>query len=131
MREITPSIDEFQIKATQAFEKLPKHFKNLCEEVLFEVSEYPTEEVMATMELESPLDLLGLFEGTGFVQSGEEVWTGKLPNRIWLYRQPILEYAKEQDDTIDEIITHVLVHEIGHHFGLSDEDMEKIDFEPD
>ena len=74
----------------------------------------------------APFDLLGLFEGRG-ISERFTVETGEMPNRIRLYRRPILDYWAENDETLGDIITHVLIHEIGHHFGLSDEDMERIE----
>ena len=79
------------------------------------------------MGLESPFDLMGLFEGVGRAQDGAVPQTGQMPNRVWLYRRPILDYWAESEDTLGEIVTHVLIHEIGHHFGFSDEDMEAIE----
>jgi predicted Zn-dependent protease with MMP-like domain len=79
-----------------------------------------------SMRLESDFDLLGLFHGVGLPFQSETV-PELMPNMIWLYRRPILDYWAEHEDTLGEIVTHVLVHEIGHHFGLSDEDMEAIE----
>ena len=79
------------------------------------------------LDLESPFDLLGLFQGIGLGQGPAVAGTGQLPNAIWLYRRPILDYWAEHDEALGTIITHVLIHEIGHHFGLSDEDIEAIE----
>jgi predicted Zn-dependent protease with MMP-like domain len=81
------------------------------------------------MELQSEFDILGLFRGVGLPQGGATPFTGQMPNQVWLYRRPILDYWAENahEETLGEIITHVLVHEIGHHFGFSDEDMEAIE----
>ena len=79
------------------------------------------------MEAETPFDLLGLFRGVGLPQESAVAQTGQMPNMIWLYRRPILDYWAEHDETLGSIITHVLVHEIGHHFGLSDDDMEALE----
>jgi predicted Zn-dependent protease with MMP-like domain len=78
------------------------------------------------MKAESEFDLLGLFQGVG-LPFQSEIAPEQMPNMIWLYRRPILDYWAEHEDTLGEIVTHVLVHEIGHHFGLSDEDMEAIE----
>ena len=82
------------------------------------------------MGCESEFDLLGLFTGRGLAQGGALVFTGQMPNMIWLYRRPILDYWAEGEDTLGDVITHVLVHEIGHHFGLSDADMAAIEAQP-
>ena len=83
------------------------------------------------MECETPFDILGLFQGTGLAQAGAVPETGQIPNAVWLYRRPILDYWAEHEETLGHVITHVLVHEIGHHFGLSDADMEAIEAEAD
>ena len=81
------------------------------------------------MELETRFDILGLFRGIGLAQGAAMAETGQFPNMIWLYRRPILDYWAEHEETLGQIITHVLVHEIGHHFGLSDEDMDRVEAE--
>lgn len=124
-----PSLDDFEQIAAAAFASLPSEFKALAGEVPCVVAEFPDDETIKEMELESEFDILGLFRGVGLPQGGAAGYTGQLPNQIWLYRRPILDYWAESEDgeTLGEIITHVLVHEIGHHFGFSDEDMEAIE----
>jgi predicted Zn-dependent protease with MMP-like domain len=78
------------------------------------------------MNARSEFDLLGLFQGVGLPFRSESAPV-HMPNMIWLYRRPILDYWAEHEDTLGEIVTHVLVHEIGHHFGMSDDDMEAIE----
>ena len=90
------------------------------------MDDFPTDEVLEHMGAQSDFDLLGLFQGVGLPFRSESV-SGQMPNMIWLYRRPILDYWAEHDETLGHIITHVLVHEIGHHFGLSDADMEAIE----
>lgn len=122
-----PSLDDIEALALEALNALPEPFRSLSADVECRVAEFPTDEVVKDMELESPFDLLGLFEGFGMTEDGATPFSGQMPNRVWLYRRPILDYWAEHTDTLGEIVTHVLVHEIGHHFGLSDEDMERID----
>ncbi|MDB5634054.1 MAG: hypothetical protein JWR49_2909 [Tardiphaga sp.] len=106
--------------------RLPKGFRKLCEGVIIRVDDFPTEEVLEEMQAETEFDLLGLFQGIGLpFRSNDD--TGRLPNMIWLYRRPILDYWAEHDETLGHIVRHVLIHEIGHHFGLSDADMEAIE----
>ncbi len=128
-----PSLDDFEEIAAAAFETLPAEFKTLAGNVPCVVAEFPDEETMREMELETEFDILGLFRGVGLPQGGGNPQTGQLPNQVWLYRRPILDYWAESEDgeTLGEIITHVLVHEIGHHFGFSDEDMEEIEAQAD
>jgi predicted Zn-dependent protease with MMP-like domain len=124
-----PSLDDFEEIAAAAWNALPQKFRELAGQVPCMVSEFPDEETMAEMELETEFDILGLFRGVGLPQGGATPFTGQLPNQVWLYRRPILDYwaESEEGETLGQIITHVLVHEIGHHFGFSDEDMEAIE----
>ena len=124
-----PSLADFEELAAAAFRSLPSEFKALVEGVPCAVAEFPDDETLEELGLDSPFDLMGLFRGIGLPQGGATTMTGQLPNQIWLYRRPILDYWAESDmgETLDEIITHVLVHEIGHHFGFSDDDMEAIE----
>jgi len=124
-----PSLDDFEQIAAAAFAALPQEFRDLAGDVPCVVAEFPDEETMSEMELETEFDILGLFRGVGLPQGGATPFTGQLPNQVWLFRRPILDYWAESDsgETLGEIITHVLVHEIGHHFGFSDDDMEAIE----
>ena len=122
-----PTLDDFEALARRAFSELPDDFRQLTGDLSFAVADFPEESVLDHFGLESPYDLLGLFHGVGMAHGPAVPQTGMMPNRIWLYRRPILEYWAEHDDTLYEIVRHVLVHEIGHHFGLSDDDMEAIE----
>ncbi len=126
-----PSLDDIEVLARNAYARLPETFRALCEGLVIQVDDFPTEEVLEHMEAETEFDLLGLFQGIGlpFMTAGQV--SGQMPNMVWLYRRPILDYWAEHDDTLGTIVTHVLVHEIGHHFGLSDEDMEAIEANAD
>ena len=108
--------------AGEAYAALPEQFRALCEGLVIRVEDVPTEEVLEDMRAQTEFDLLGLFQGVGLPFRSESA-PEAMPNMIWLYRRPILDYWAEHEDSLGEIITHVLVHEIGHHFGLSDEDM--------
>ncbi len=125
-----PSLAEMEAMAHENFERLPEHFRKMCEGVIIRVEDFPTEEVLDEMDAESEFDLLGLFQGTGLpYQSNYDV--ARLPNMVWLYRRPILDYWAEHEETLGHIVRHVLIHEIGHHFGLSDADMEAIEAQAD
>jgi len=117
-----PSLVEFEVIATEAFRRLPAEFRARCQGVIIRVEDHATEEVLDHMGIESELDLMGLFQGVGLPFQSEST-PAHMPNMIWLYRVPILLYWAEHDESLGAIITHVLVHEIGHHFGLSDDDM--------
>jgi predicted Zn-dependent protease with MMP-like domain len=122
-----PSLDEIEALAQAAYGRLPEAFRRLCGGVVVRVEDFPDDDTLAEMGLDSPFDLLGLFRGIGLAQDGAVPQTGQFPNMIWLYRRPILDYWAEHEETLGHLVTHVLVHEIGHHFGLSDEDMEAIE----
>ncbi|MGQ7792397.1 metallopeptidase family protein [Faunimonas sp. B44] len=120
-------LEAFEQLAIRAYEALPEAFLALTGIVQIRVAEWPDREALEELEIDDPLDLLGLFEGVGLAHGPAVPETGALPNRIWLYRQPILDFGREEDERIEDVVTHVLIHEIGHHFGLSDEDMEEIE----
>jgi predicted Zn-dependent protease with MMP-like domain len=126
-----PSLSDFEELAETAFARLPARFRKLCDGVVIRVEDFPAADVIKDMDLESAFDILGLFTGIGLPQDGAVTETGRLPNMIHLYRRPILDYWAEHEETLGAIVRHVLVHEIGHHFGLSDEDMQRIESESD
>jgi predicted Zn-dependent protease with MMP-like domain len=126
-----PSLADFEELAETAYTRLPARFRKLCDGVVIRIEDFPTDDVIKEMDLESPFDILGLFTGIGLPQDGAVTETGRLPNMIHLYRRPILDYWAEHEEALGAIVTHVLVHEIGHHFGLSDGDMQRIETESD
>jgi predicted Zn-dependent protease with MMP-like domain len=121
-----PSLDELHVIAEEAYRRLPEKFQALCEGLVIHVDDFPTEEVLDALNAETEFDLLGLFQGIGLPFRSDSAPV-QMPNMVWLYRRPILDYWAEHDESLGAIITHVLVHEIGHHFGLSDDDMEAIE----
>ncbi len=122
-----PTLADLERLADAAYARLPGTFRNLCKNIVIQIEDFPTEEVLDELKAESPFDLLGLFSGIGLPQDSAAPESGRLPNHIYLYRRPILDYWAEHDESLGHVITHVLVHEIGHHFGMSDEDMERIE----
>jgi predicted Zn-dependent protease with MMP-like domain len=124
---LAPSLEDFEALARTAFEGLPDEFRIMAGEVSVVVADFPDDEVLEQMQAETAFDLLGLFQGVGLAHAPATGATGMLPNRIWIYRRPILDYWAEHEEPLGGIVTHVLVHEIGHHFGLSDDDMEAIE----
>lgn len=122
------SLADMERIAEDAFQRLPEGFRALCEGLVIQVEDFPTEEVVRGMRLQSEFDILGLFQGVG-LPFQSDTYPAQMPNMIWLYRRPILDYWAEHEETLGAIVTHVLVHEIGHHFGLSDDDMEAIEAE--
>lgn len=125
-RTAAPTLADIDSLAAEAYARLPEHFRTLCQNLVIRVEDFPTEEVVESMGIGSEFDLLGLFQGVGLPFQSESV-PQVMPNMIWLYRRPILDYWAEHEDSLGEIVTHVLVHEIGHHFGLSDDDIEAIE----
>jgi predicted Zn-dependent protease with MMP-like domain len=121
-----PSLEELEAMAIEAFRRLPDEFRALCDGVVVRVDDFPADDVLEELGAETEFDLLGLFQGVGLPFRPESAPT-QMPNMVWLYRRPILDYWAEHDETLGEIVTHVLVHEIGHHFGLSDDDMARIE----
>lgn len=123
-----PGLAAIEALAHAAFAALPEGFRALCAGVAIHVEDFPDAETLAEMGCESAFDLLGLFRGVGLAQAGMAT-TGQMPNAVWLYRRPLLDHWAEHDEALGDLVTHVLVHEIGHHFGLSDADMERIEAE--
>jgi predicted Zn-dependent protease with MMP-like domain len=121
-----PSLQELELLAEDAYRRLPAQFRALCEGLVIRVEDFPTDDVLDELGAQTEFDLLGLFQGVGLPFRSESA-SGQMPNMIWLYRRPILDYWAEHDETLGAIVTHVLVHEIGHHFGMSDEDMARLE----
>jgi predicted Zn-dependent protease with MMP-like domain len=123
---LAPSLAELEVLAGEVFRHLPKRFRELAAGVVIQVDDFPSDEVLHEMQAESEFDLLGLFQGVGLPFRSESAPV-QMPNMIWLYRRPILDYWAEHEESLGAIVTHVLVHEIGHHFGLSDDDIDEIE----
>jgi predicted Zn-dependent protease with MMP-like domain len=123
-----PSLHDFETLADATFRGLPDRFRQACEGLIIRIEEFPDEEILDEFDAESEFELLGLFRGRGLAQN-EGAQTGQFPNMVFLFRRPILDVWAEGEETLGDLIRHVLVHEIGHHFGLSDADMERIERE--
>lgn len=123
---LPPSLADIEALAQAAVERLPELFRTHLATTLLRVEDFPDAEVIAEMRLESEFDILGLYQGRHVGMKGDEP-TGALPDIIFLYRRPLLEEWAESGDSLEALVTHVLVHEVGHHFGLSDDDMERIE----
>lgn len=123
---LPPSFADLEVYAREAFDTLPEVLRRPVAGVAFLIEDFPDEDVEREMGLESPFDLLGLYSGVSIDRKGVgDVATDV--DRITLYRRPILDYWCETGEDLTDIIRHVLIHEIGHHFGLSDDDMEAIE----
>jgi predicted Zn-dependent protease with MMP-like domain len=127
---LPPSLGDLEALARMAFDALPEEFSRHLAPVVIRVEEFPDEETEREMGLESPFDILGLYRGASIAgQEGSQ--PPVLPDMIHLYRRPILDYWCETGEDLEHVVRHVLVHEIGHHFGLSDADMEAIEEQMD
>jgi predicted Zn-dependent protease with MMP-like domain len=122
-----PSLDDFAALADEAFKALPQPFKRMAGEVRMNVEDFATDEVLDDMGIADAFELTGLYQG---VNLADRSLLDPIPHlsQVFLYRRPILdEWAERGDVTLFELITHVLVHEIGHHFGLSDADIDRVE----
>jgi predicted Zn-dependent protease with MMP-like domain len=122
------NISEFQFAAEQAMAALPSQFRDAMENVVICVEDEADGATLAEMQSESPSELLGLYRGWPLPERGVS-YAGHLPDTIHLYRKPILQFCDETGEEPDHCIRHVLIHEIGHYFGYSDEEMEAIEKE--
>lgn len=122
---LSPTLEDFEQMAQAAFLRLPQEFRSRCEGLQIRIDDFADDDVLDDLEAESPYDILGLYQGVSLAGSDSAV--AAVPNMVFLYRRPILDYWAEYEETLGYLITHVLVHEIGHHFGLSDADMERIE----
>jgi predicted Zn-dependent protease with MMP-like domain len=126
-----PTAEDIEALAETTYRRLPKGFQKLCDHLVIQVADFPDEDTLEEMEIESEFELLGLFRGRGLAQGAGLAETGTLPNMIFLYRRPLLDFWCEGEETLARVVAHVLIHEIGHHFGLSDADMEAIEAQSD
>jgi len=126
MERKAPTLEDLEVLADKAFARLPSAFRARCKGLVIRVEDFPDEDVIREMELETPFDILGLYHGVSIAYE-EAGGAPRLPDMVFLYRRPLLDYWVEFEETLGALVTHVLVHEIGHHFGLSDEDMHTIE----
>jgi predicted Zn-dependent protease with MMP-like domain len=123
-----PSLDAIERLAFRALETIPDDLRRHIKDVIIRVTDLPDAKTVEAMELDSPYDLLGLYHGYSLDrQSVHDVRQGI--DMINLYRLPMLDYQRESGETLEDVVRHVLIHEVGHHFGFSDEDMERIESE--
>lgn len=123
-----PDPDAFRRMAEDAYARIPEAFRSLIAELVIRTPDFATEDVLEELEIDSPYGLLGLYQGVDLTRKSLFDVSGE-PDTVFLYRLPILRFWREGTDSLEEIVEHVLVHEIGHHFGFSDDDMEAIEAE--
>jgi predicted Zn-dependent protease with MMP-like domain len=123
-----PDEGRFLEMAEAAFATIPEELRAHVKGISFHIEDFADDDILDDMEIDDEYELLGLYQGTSLGQASIGDVRQDL-NRIFLYREPILDYCDETGETVEWVIRHVLIHEIGHHFGLSDEDMERIEQE--
>ncbi len=129
---LAPSLDDFARLADQAVQGLPTAFRELAVDVIFRIEDFATDEVLKELEITDPFELTGLYHGVDLLRRSVHDAGGELGPLVYLYRRPILdEWCERGDIRLVDLITHVLIHEIGHHFGLSDDDIDRIESEAD
>lgn len=124
--EQDPSLDDLHALATAALAGLPAEFRGELGRVVIRVAEWPENDVLDEMGFDSPYDLLGLYQGVALPERGANDSAPPV-DMIFLYRRPLLAYWEESGYDLVDILRNTLIHEIGHHFGLSDEDMEALE----
>jgi predicted Zn-dependent protease with MMP-like domain len=123
---LPPSIADLETLAERALGTIPAELKRHLGRVVIRVDEFPDTETEVEMELDSPFDILGLYRGVALPRKSVSDARAE-PDMIFLYRRPILDYWCETGEDLYTLVRHVLIHEIGHHFGFSDADMERIE----
>lgn len=121
-----PTLADFEVMADEALGLIPAELRRLAADVVIRIEDFPDEETMREMDLESPFDLLGLYRGIALTDKSVSD-PGAEPDMVFLYRRPILDYWCETGEDLVHLIRHVLIHEIGHHFGFSDADMDALE----
>jgi predicted Zn-dependent protease with MMP-like domain len=121
-----PDLAEFEELADAAWRGLPRHFRDLCGDVVVRVEEFASEEVLRELAIDDPFALMGLYQGIS-LNRRSVMDVLRTPNMVFLYRRALLDCWAEGEETLGHLVTHVLIHEIGHHFGLSDADMARIE----
>ncbi|SEC74216.1 Predicted Zn-dependent protease, minimal metalloprotease (MMP)-like domain [Rhizobiales bacterium GAS188] len=124
---LSPTLEDIERLGQEAYARLPELFRRSCAGLIIRVTDFPDDEILDAMGCESDFDLLGLFSGVGLAQLPAVAPTGHLPNIIHLYRRPLIDYWASHEETLGHLVAHVLIHEIGHHLGFSDADMEAIE----
>ena len=123
---IAPDADAFFAMAEAAFETMPDMFKPHLKGVVIAIEDFADDETLKSLDIEHPLDLTGLYEGRPLTERSIDA-SGGMPDRVTLYRIPILAEWVEGNERLDWLVRHVLIHEFGHHFGLSDDDMHALE----
>jgi predicted Zn-dependent protease with MMP-like domain len=121
-----PSAADIEAIARRTLDALPGPFASHLRDVVLLVDEFASDEILKSMGIEDPFDLTGLYEGLPLNQKSVDI-SGNLPDRILLFRRPILDEWADSDETLERLVAHILIHEVGHHFGFSDADMHALE----
>jgi predicted Zn-dependent protease with MMP-like domain len=126
LKSTAPTLADIEALADDAWARLPEEFRTMAKDVIIRVDDFATDEVLDSLGIEDPFDLMGLYQGVSLDRKSVADASAQ-PDMVFLYRRAILDYWAENEETLGHLVAHVLVHEIGHHFGLSDDDMEAIE----
>jgi predicted Zn-dependent protease with MMP-like domain len=121
-----PSADDIEAIARAALERLPEPFARSLGDVVLQVEDFADDETLDSMGIDDAFELTGLYEGVPLTERSVDQ-SGTLPERVLLFRRAILDEWAAGDNTLEHLVVHVLIHEIGHHFGLSDEDIHTLE----
>ncbi len=122
----SPTADEIEAIARRTLDALPEPFAGHLRDVVLQIEEFASDDILAAMAIEDPFDLTGLYEGLPLNQKSVDI-SGNLPDRILLFRRPILDEWADGQESLERLVAHILIHEAGHHFGFSDEDMHALE----
>jgi len=121
-----PTLREFEDLAATAWQQIPTEFRELARDVLIRIEDFASKDVLNSLGIENEFELMGVYQGVS-LERKSVLDIAQEPDTVILFRRPILDYWADGDETLGDLVTHVLIHEIGHHFGLSDDDMEAIE----
>jgi predicted Zn-dependent protease with MMP-like domain len=122
----SPTAEEIEAIARRTLDALPQPFAQSLPDIVLLVEDFADERTLRDMGIEDPFELSGLYEGVPLTERSVDQ-SGTLPETIRLFRRPILDEWADSEDTLEHLVAHVLIHEVGHHFGLSDEDMHALE----
>lgn len=123
-----PSLVDFEVLAAAAWAKLPAQMRELAGDVVIRIEDFATDEILDDMGIEDAFELTGLYQGVQLDQKSVSD-IPREPDMVFLYRRAILDEWASGEEELGHLVAHVLIHEIGHHFGFSDDDMENIEAE--
>ena len=122
----SPTTEDIEALAERAFADIPIQLREVTGDIVFRVEEFPDDETVAALKPDSPFELLGLYQGVDLTQKSVADSSAE-QDMIFLYRRPLLDYWCETGASLDGLVRHVLIHEIGHHFVFSDADMQALE----